>query len=58
MVDKSDNMEVSVKLRGDLAREFVEIRDTMNLKTNVGLVKKLVDFYKVNSTAWNWIKKS
>jgi len=52
------NSEVSVKLLGNDAVEFLELKDKLGLKTNAALVRKLVKFYKVNSTAWSWITGS
>jgi len=49
------NLEVSVKLLGSDAEEFLELKDKLGMKTNVALVRKLVEFYKANSTAWSWI---
>ncbi len=49
--------EVSIRIRGELAEEFIEFKKLTGLNKNVHLIRKLLDTYKVASPYYNQKKK-
>ena len=46
--------DISIRMRNELAREFIDLKEKTGLNKNTHLMRKLIDTYKVYSPHYRW----